>query len=69
LNDKNCRPEPAVAEPGDHAIGRSRGGLTTKVHALTDRAGRVLVVLLTGGNVLPQPVQFENLHTAAVTAA
>ena len=39
-----------VAEPGDHAIGRSRGGLTTKVHALTDGLGRVLVVLLTGGN-------------------
>ena len=50
-NDRNCRGEPAVTEPADHPIGRSRGGLTTKVHALTDGAGRVLVVLLTGGNV------------------
>ncbi len=24
-------------EPDDHAIGRSRGGLTTKIHALTDQ--------------------------------
>ncbi len=40
-----------LAEPGDHAIGRSRGGLTTKVHALTDGRGRLLVVLVTAGNV------------------
>ncbi len=40
-----------MAEPADHAIGRSRGGLTTKVHALTDGRGRALVVLLTAGNV------------------
>src|SRR5215212_1777735 len=38
--------EPAVTEPGDHAIGRSRGGLTTKVHALIDGRGRALVMLL-----------------------
>jgi transposase len=40
-----------IAEPADHAIGRSRGGLTTKVHALTDGRGRALVVLLTAGNI------------------
>jgi transposase len=45
-----------IAEPGDHAIGRSRGGLTTKVHALSDGAGRLLVVLLTAGNVHDSPV-------------
>ena len=33
------------------AIGRSRGGRTTKIHALTDRFCRPLVFLLTGGNV------------------
>jgi transposase len=49
-------PEPLITEPVDHAIGRSRGGLTTKVHALTDGAGRVLVVLLTGGNVHDSPM-------------
>jgi transposase len=47
----DCPGEPAVAEPSDHAIGRSRGGLTTKVHALTDGRGRTLVMLLTAGNV------------------
>jgi transposase len=40
-----------VGEPEDHAIGRSRGGLTTKAHALTDGRGRALVLLLTAGNV------------------
>jgi transposase len=45
-----------IAEPGDHAIGRSRGGLTTKVHALSDGARRLLVVLLTAGNVHDSPV-------------
>ncbi len=33
------------------AIGRSRGGRTTKIHALTDAACRPLAFLLTGGQV------------------
>ena len=33
------------------AIGRSRGGRTTKIHALTDRLCRPLAFLLTGGQV------------------
>jgi transposase len=33
------------------AIGRSRGGWTTKVHALTDVVGRPYVLMLTGGNI------------------
>jgi putative transposase len=28
-----------VLEPADHAIGRFRGGLTTKIHALADGRG------------------------------
>lgn len=36
-------------EPADHAIGRSRGGLTTKVHAFTDAMVRPVAVLLTAG--------------------
>lgn len=40
-----------VAESGDHAIGRSRGGLTTKIHLLVDGVGRPLVLLLSAGNV------------------
>jgi transposase len=36
-------------EPDDHAIGRSRGGLTTKTHALVDGRGLPLVIALTPG--------------------
>lgn len=34
-------------EPADHAIGRSRGGLTTKAHLVVDGNGRGLSLLLT----------------------
>lgn len=37
------------AEPDDHAIGRSRGGLSTKIHALVDGKGRPLVLLVAPG--------------------
>jgi transposase len=33
-----------------HAIGRSRGGRTTKIHALTDECGRPVALTLTAGN-------------------
>jgi hypothetical protein len=33
------------------AIGRSRGGRTTKIHAIVDDEGRPHALLLTGGNV------------------
>ena len=33
------------------AIGRSRGGRTTKIHALTDRFCRPIAFLLTGGHI------------------
>ena len=36
-------------EPPDHAVGRSRGGLSTKIHQLCDGHGRPLVVLLGPG--------------------
>lgn len=36
-------------EPPDHAIGRSRGGLTTKNHLVCDGKGRALAFLLTPG--------------------
>ncbi|WP_432570866.1 IS5 family transposase [Kineococcus sp. SYSU DK005] len=34
-----------------HAIGRSRGGLTTKTHLAVDGLGRPLAIVLTAGNV------------------
>lgn len=35
----------------DQAIGRSRGGLSTKIHALVDALGNPLKIFLTGGEV------------------
>ena len=37
------------AEPGDHALGRSRGGFTTKIHLLCDRHGHPLHAHVTAG--------------------
>ena len=42
-------------EPEDHAIGRSRGGLTTKTHALVDGSGLPLVIALTPGQANDSP--------------
>jgi transposase len=36
-------------EPGDHALGRSRGGITTKKHLLCDRRGHPLHAHITAG--------------------
>ena len=36
-------------EPAGHGIGRSRGGLTTKIHAAVDTHGRPLAMVVTGG--------------------
>ena len=37
--------------PKDQALGRSRGGLTTKIHMLADALGRPLRFILTAGQV------------------
>ena len=36
-------------EPAGHGIGRSRGGLTTKIHHAVDGKGRPLAAVITGG--------------------
>lgn len=36
-------------EPAGHGVGRSRGGLTTKIHAAVDGHGRPLALVVTGG--------------------
>jgi transposase len=46
LNYKNL----GDPEPPDHAIGRSRGGVTCKIHLAVDGNGRPLGLVLTGGN-------------------
>jgi transposase len=40
---------PAPKKDGDQAIGRSRGGLSTKIHALVDALGNPVDFHLTGG--------------------
>ncbi|PND57692.1 IS5/IS1182 family transposase [Mycobacterium sp. ENV421] len=45
-----------ASEPPDHAIGRSRGGLTSKIHHLVDGRGRPLVVLVGAGQANDGPV-------------
>lgn len=46
------------AEKGEQkqAVGRSRGGRNTKIHALSDAKGRLIAILLTGGEAHDGPV-------------
>ena len=42
-------------EPADHALGRSRGGWTTKIHALIDAHCAPLLMMLTAGQAGDNP--------------
>ncbi len=42
-------PDGLAGEPDDHGLGRSRGGLSTKLHLAADAAGHVLAVVITDG--------------------
>ncbi|MDG4821989.1 IS5 family transposase [Asanoa sp. WMMD1127] len=53
----------AVAAQEGEALGRSRGGLSTKIHLAVDRRGRPLSILLTGGQAGDNP-QLLNLLDA-----
>ncbi|MGJ5608812.1 IS5 family transposase [Micrococcus sp. V7] len=61
-NYKNLREEPA-----DHGIGRSRGGLSTKIHQLVDGAGLPLVSLITPGQAGDSPMLLPLLEQLRVT--
>jgi putative transposase len=54
------------AEPPDHALGRSRGGVSTKVHQLVDGRGRPLVIVVTPGQVGDSPMLAPLLSHLAV---
>jgi transposase len=45
------------------AVGRSRGGRNTKIHALADAKGRLLAILLTGGEAHDCPVAEHLIRT------
>jgi hypothetical protein len=50
--DPHAQTEPpggVVTEPADHALGRSRGGWTTKLHLACEQGQKPLSLLLTGG--------------------
>lgn len=46
-------------------MGRSRGGLTTKIHALTDASGRPLEMILTPGQAADYPQALKLLTRLA----
>jgi transposase len=52
-NDGTAQKEPpggtGAPEPGDHALGRSRGGLTTKFHLAVEQGQKPLSVVVTAG--------------------
>jgi transposase len=50
-------------EPADHALGRSQGGFTTKIHAKTDGKGHVIGFTLTPGQT-HESTQFQPLMEA-----
>lgn len=53
-------------EPGDHAIGKSRGGLTSKIHLVCDGRGRPLSMILTGGNINDTTMLVETMEQIRV---
>ncbi|MFC9589313.1 IS5 family transposase [Streptomyces sp. NPDC056944] len=57
------RGRPGQTEPDDHALGRSRGGLSTKVHIASDDRARPLVRWVTPGQAGDAPA-FEAVMAA-----
>jgi transposase len=56
----------AIPAQDGEALGRSRGGLTTKIHLAVDGRGRPLSVLLTAGQANDNPHLFPLLDAIAV---
>ncbi|WP_276611520.1 IS5 family transposase [Cryptosporangium phraense] len=51
-------PGGCTAEPNDHGLGRSRGGLSTKIHLAAEAGQRPLALLITAGQAGDAP-QFQ----------
>ncbi|MFF2469812.1 IS5 family transposase [Streptomyces mirabilis] len=58
-------PDGITTEPGDHGLGRSRGGWTTKIHLACEQGQRPLSVLVTAGQRGDSP-QFVPVLEAVV---
>jgi hypothetical protein len=48
-HDVHAQLEPPVGEPTDHGLGRSRGGLTSKVHLAVEQGQKMLALVITAG--------------------
>ncbi|MFB7897857.1 IS5 family transposase [Streptomyces xiamenensis] len=59
LDPGRAREDGLAAEPADHAIGRSRGVLTTKIHLAVDSSFHVLAAVITAGQRGDAPVFTE----------
>ncbi|NEE04815.1 transposase, partial [Phytoactinopolyspora halotolerans] len=60
---QGARSNDTIPEPADHAIGRSRGGLTTKIHALVNATVRPVALLLSAGQAGDNPYLAPLLDT------
>src|SRR3954469_7958767 len=49
------RPPPRTGEPANHALGRSRGGFSTKVHLAVETRRKPLAAVLTPGQAADSP--------------
>lgn len=62
-------PTPRLQHVQDaQAVGRSRGGRTSKIHALADACDRPVAFVLTPGNIADITVAPVLLHTVAAPA-
>ncbi|WP_413254318.1 IS5 family transposase [Streptomyces canus] len=60
---KRSRPAESPSSRPDHGLGRSRGGLTTKIHLAVEQGQKPLSVLITAGQRGDSP-QFESVLDA-----
>ena len=60
---------PSVGAQDGEAIGRSRGGLSTKIHLAVARRGRPLSVLITAGQAGDNPQLLPLLDSIRITSA
>ena len=48
-HDAQAQAEPPIGEPADHGLGRSRGGLTSKLHLAVEQGQKMLALVITAG--------------------
>jgi transposase len=48
-HDPHAQAEPPIGEPADHGLGRSRGGLTSKLHLAIEQGQKMLALIVTAG--------------------